>query len=119
MILKRIHTILLLASLLTAGLACQRAQSAEQIPVAVPVAQQTISDTVITQPPVDTIAIPLDLDYIMGRFDPSKHPDFVLIDPQYADKIKNLLKSETITQARNFREWAEPFVSLIKNSGLE
>ncbi|MBK8185947.1 MAG: flagellar assembly peptidoglycan hydrolase FlgJ [Cellvibrio sp.] len=40
-------------------------------------------------------------------------------DPQYADKIKNLLKSETITQARNFREWAEPFVSLIKNSGLE
>ncbi len=40
-------------------------------------------------------------------------------DPDYADKIKNLLKSEAITQARNFREWLEPFVALIKTSGLE
>ncbi len=40
-------------------------------------------------------------------------------DPHYADKIKSILKSEAITQARNFREWVEPFVSLIKNSGLE
>ncbi len=41
-------------------------------------------------------------------------------DPQYADKIKNVLKNEAITQARNFREWVEPFISLIKNtSGLE
>jgi peptidoglycan hydrolase FlgJ len=40
-------------------------------------------------------------------------------DPKYADKIKSVLKSEAITQARNFREWVEPFVSLIKNSGLE
>jgi flagellar protein FlgJ len=40
-------------------------------------------------------------------------------DPKYAEKIKSVLKSEAITQARNFREWVEPFVSLIKNSGLE
>lgn len=40
-------------------------------------------------------------------------------DPDYADKIKSILKSEAITQARNFREWVEPFISLIKNSGLE
>ncbi len=95
MILKRIHTILILASLLIAGLACQRAQSAEQIPVAVPVAQQSIPDTVMTQPPADTVAIPLDLDYIMGRFDPSKHPDFVIIDPQYADKTGMYLRKDT------------------------
>jgi len=41
-------------------------------------------------------------------------------DPDYADKIKSVLKNEAITQARNFREWVEPFVSLIKNSsGVE
>lgn len=47
------------------------------------------------QPPADTLAIPLDLDYIMGRFDPSKHPDFVLIDPQYADKTGMYLRKDT------------------------
>jgi peptidoglycan hydrolase FlgJ len=41
-------------------------------------------------------------------------------DPKYAEKIKQLLKSDAITQARNFREWVEPFISLVKNSsGLE
>jgi len=37
-------------------------------------------------------------------------------DPNYAEKIKSVLKSDTITQARNFREWVEPFISLMKNS---
>lgn len=41
-------------------------------------------------------------------------------DPNYADKIKSLLKSEPITQAKNFREWVAPFVSLIQSAaGLE
>lgn len=40
-------------------------------------------------------------------------------DPRYADKIKSLLKSEAITQAKNFREWVQPFISLIQTAGLE
>lgn len=35
------------------------------------------------------------LDYIMGRFDPVKHPDFVLVNPPYSDGNKRYLHKDT------------------------
>lgn len=37
-------------------------------------------------PPMDALLKELDTDYCMGRFEPSKHSDFVLIPIQYADR---------------------------------
>ena len=34
-------------------------------------------------------------DYLMGKFDPAKHPDFVLIDKKYAVKPEMYLRKET------------------------
>jgi LAS superfamily LD-carboxypeptidase LdcB len=36
-----------------------------------------------------------DLDYIMGKFDPAKHPDFVKIDTKYADREGLYLRKDT------------------------
>lgn len=95
MIQIRNHTLLLLIPVLLAGLACQRAHSTQPETLAVPVSIPAPIDTVAAVPVADTIAIPLDLEYIMGRFDPSKHPDFVLIDAQYADKNGMYLRKDT------------------------
>ena len=78
------------------GHACHDAHSKHQVPgpdvsksqEAIPVTQETV----IQQ---DTLAIPYDLNYIMGKFDPSKHPDFVLIEAQYADKNGMYLRKDT------------------------
>lgn len=40
------------------------------------------------EPQKDSISI----DYIMGKFDPAKHPDFVKIDTRYADKANLYLR---------------------------
>ena len=44
-----------------------------------------------------TIAIDstITLDYIMGRFDPAKHPDFVLVNPPYSDGNSRYLHKDT------------------------
>jgi zinc D-Ala-D-Ala carboxypeptidase len=34
-------------------------------------------------------------DYLMGKFDPTKHPDFVVIDKKYASKTDMYLRKET------------------------
>lgn len=95
MIKSRNHTLLLLIPVLLSGLSCHRAHSEQQAPITVPVALPATVDSVQTQPVEDTIAIPLDLEYIMGRFDPSRHPDFVIIDEQYADKKGMYLRKDT------------------------
>jgi LAS superfamily LD-carboxypeptidase LdcB len=43
----------------------------------------------------DTLAPTFDLNYIMGKFDPAQHPDFVLIDPKYADRDGMYLHKQT------------------------
>ncbi len=43
----------------------------------------------------DTLPAYVDLDYLMGKFEPSKHPDFVLIDPKYADREGMYLHKQT------------------------
>lgn len=53
---------------------------------------------------VDTSAAPaaqpkpaqeFSLEYLMGKFDPAKHPDFVAVDLKYADKEGHFLRKET------------------------
>ncbi len=99
MIKYRNHTLLLLIPALVAGLSCQRAHSEQQTNIHVPDSLNADTDTVIVDKIVekteDTTSIPLDLEYIMGRFDPSKHPDFVIIADQYADKKGMYLRKDT------------------------
>lgn len=51
--------------------------------------------------PLDTIVKPVPdeeqftVDYIMGHFDPAKHPDFVLVDIKHADREGRYLRKET------------------------
>ncbi len=66
------------------GIACQKAHSSQQvktqtIPDTIPVA---IEDTLTSQ----SLLLDIDTDYLMGRFDPSTHADFELIDPVHADR---------------------------------
>lgn len=44
------------------------------------VATATVTD------PVDSLANTYNLAYIMGKFDPKTHPDFILIEEKYADR---------------------------------
>jgi LAS superfamily LD-carboxypeptidase LdcB len=45
--------------------------------------------------------------YVMGRFDPSSHPDFVLVDSQYADRKGMYLRRDTYAAFLRMREHAE------------
>lgn len=86
---------MLLVIILASGLACQQVHSEQQVSLAVAPDLQDSIDTIPVTPVQDTIAIPLDLNYIMGRFDPSTHPDFVIIDSQYTDKKGMYLRKDT------------------------
>lgn len=94
MTIKRIKTLLLLATIVLPDFACQQVHS-EQVSSNIPDTAAMVKDTIPTETIEDTIAIPLDLQYIMGRFDPSKHPDFILIEPQYAEKEGMYLRKDT------------------------
>ena len=86
------HLALIGAINMTFWLACQQAHVEK---VASPaVMADTIPPVQVSQPPKDTLQSIMNLDYIMGRFDPSKHPDFVLIDSQYADKPNMYLRKD-------------------------
>lgn len=95
MTLTSIHTLLLSAALLWSGYACQHVHSEQNHQAEIPAAIPETADTIVVEEAQDTIAIPLDLDYIMGRFDPSKHPDFTVIDAQYADRQGLYLRKDT------------------------
>jgi zinc D-Ala-D-Ala carboxypeptidase len=45
--------------------------------------------------------------YLMGKFDPSKHPDFVKIAPKYSDKKEAFLRKETYEAFLKMAEAAE------------
>lgn len=47
------------------------------------------------------------LEYIMGRFDPARHPDFVPVDSQYADRAGMYLRRETYEAFLRMRAAAE------------
>lgn len=83
------HLLLLGSSSFLISLACQARQPAASVHVVPSV--DTIPKEVIVE---DTLEAILNLDYIMGRFDPSTHPDFVKIDSQYADKAGMYMRKD-------------------------
>lgn len=75
----------------------QRAQSQSETP---PATVKPASDT--TAPiPEDAIPTPIQdlqefsLEYLMGKFEPAEHPDFVLVDKKYADGEGYYLHKDT------------------------
>lgn len=48
-----------------------------------------------------------DLEYVMGKFDPATHPDFVLVDAQYADRNDRYLHQATYAAFRRMYEAAK------------
>ena len=48
--------------------------------------------------------IEFSLEYIMGKFDPEKHPDFVAVEQQYSDGDPYFLRKETYESFKNM--WA-------------
>ena len=75
------HLLLFSSTSFLVWLACQTKQPASTTMVVPTV--DTIPHRVETKDSLEAI---LNLDYVMGRFDPAKRADFVLIDSQYADK---------------------------------
>lgn len=47
------------------------------------------------------------LEYLMGKFDPAEHPDFVKVDKQYADEEGYFLRKETYESFRKMWEAAK------------
>ena len=95
MSLIKIHMPLLLVLILCFNNACQPAHSEQNHQPNIADTTSIKKDTVVTAKAPDTLAIPLDLEYIMGRFDPAKHPDFVIIPVKYADREGMYLRKDT------------------------
>lgn len=64
--------------------------------------QQTEEKKTLEENKIQTIAAAekeimedIDLDYIMGKFDPSQHKDFISIEAKYADRSDRILHKET------------------------
>jgi LAS superfamily LD-carboxypeptidase LdcB len=68
--------------------------------------EQSGQDTLTMTPATDTVEAKetvtkrYDLDFVMGHFDPSKHPDFELIDTMHADRAGLYLHRETYAAFR-------------------
>lgn len=82
------------------ALACQQVQSKESIPVEVD-ATPVDSIPVVVEEAVEVEEeqpkIPQNISYIMGRFNPKMHPDFVEIDSLHADRPDLYLRKDTYT----------------------
>ncbi len=94
----RIHTIFFAFSFALLGLACQQAQSKESIPVEVGAPAVDSIPVVVIEPEMPEqveLKIPLDISYIMGRFNPKVHPDFIEIDSLHADRPDLYLRKDT------------------------
>jgi zinc D-Ala-D-Ala carboxypeptidase len=72
-------------------LACQEAHSTP--PNAVVPVTDTIAK-IIVAPDKDTLDSILNLDYVMGRFDPATRSDFTIIDSPYADKAGMYMRKD-------------------------
>ena len=84
-----IHFLLLGSTSFLVWLACQTKQPGATT-VIVPTVD-TIPQSVVKE---DTLEEILNLDYVMGRFDPATRPDFVQIDSEYADKPGMYLRKD-------------------------
>ncbi|MCU0348048.1 MAG: M15 family metallopeptidase [Saprospiraceae bacterium] len=95
--------ILVLISLLAVAYACTQ-QGTAQPDVAAAHLPEATNDTAAAMPPpvAEAEAAPVadptpefSIEYIMGKFDPAQHPDFVVVDKKYADKEGYFLRKDT------------------------
>jgi LAS superfamily LD-carboxypeptidase LdcB len=93
--LNFLNTLLLVIVALMITAACQQAHSTQQVQEAILAQGNESVDTLDPGSAIDTLVIPQDLDYIMGKFDPAAHPDFTEIDSQYADRKGMYLRKDT------------------------
>lgn len=71
-------------------------QNAEQTLAQVDTAVQAVEVRSIEMDsiPIQTEAAPFDVNYLMGKFNPAQHPDFVKIAPPYADNNARYLRKD-------------------------
>lgn len=90
-------------SIISFASSCQQGNSASN--------QEAVHIPVDTIPEVeevkDTLEHIMQLDYIMGRFDPKTHPDFILIDMAHADKEGMYLRRDTYAAFLRMSEHAK------------
>jgi len=55
----------------------------------------TNNNTQISQNPIDTPLIEVNADYLLGMFEPEKHPDFTAIKKEHATKSSAYLRKDT------------------------
>lgn len=58
------------------------------------------------QPPVPAESTTFTLDYVMGKFEPENHPDFLKIDKKYADDDKKWMRKDAFEAFLKMREAA-------------
>lgn len=58
-------------------------------------------------PPQDEPKLEFSLEYLMGKFEPAEHPDFVLVDKKYADAEGYYLRKETYESFKKMWEAAK------------
>jgi D-alanyl-D-alanine carboxypeptidase len=101
---KSIMRILLLILLLPFAHSCTQQGTAqtEQAPVLPEATNDTAAAMPQAVPVANTEPVPVlepwqefTIEYLMGKFDPAQHPDFVKVDKQYADEEGYFLRKET------------------------
>ncbi len=55
----------------------------------------------------DSIPVQVDVPYLLGKFDPASHPDFVSVGKPYSDKPGMVLRKETLEAFKKMFEAAE------------
>ena len=73
----------------------------------VAVADKTPEPAQAREKPVEPAKPALDRDYLMGKFDPSKHPDFVAVKAPYTDRQGMMLRRETFEAFREMWKAAQ------------
>ena len=98
----KINNILLFIGLLTLYYSCSEESPAPEIKVDSgkkqekrAVSEKAPGPVVDDERPVKPAKPALDKDYLMGKFDPSKHPDFVAVKAPYTDRPGMILHRET------------------------